>query len=123
MGRDSGFLALEVGISTGAEYVVVPEIPLDIKKMCDHLHYSRKRGKTHSLIILAEGVMSATELRNSLQDTGGYDARVTVLAHPARGGPSSLDTIPVSRMGASRWSRCPGSRRITLCAAGWSSAR
>lgn len=101
MGRDSGFLALDIGISTGAEYVVVPEIPLDIQKMCDHLHYSRKRGKTHSLIILAEGVMSATELRDSLQDTGGYDARVTVLGYIQRGGsPSSFDTILASRMGS-----------------------
>jgi len=101
MGRDAGFLALDVAVSTGAEYVVVPEIPLDIKKMCDHLHYSRKRGKTHSLIILAEGVMSALELRNQLQDTGGYDARVTVLGYIQRGGsPSSLDTILASRMGS-----------------------
>ncbi len=101
MGRDAGFLALDVAVSTGAEYVVVPEIPLDIKKMCDHLHYSRKRGKTHSLIILAEGVMSALDLRNQLQDTGGYDARVTVLGYIQRGGsPSSLDTILASRMGS-----------------------
>ena len=100
MGRDAGFLALEVAVSSGAEYVVVPEIQLDIAKMCDHLHYSRKRGKTHSLIILAEGVMSALELKNRLQDTGGYDARVTVLGYIQRGGsPSSLDTILASRMG------------------------
>lgn len=101
MGRDSGFLALEVAVSGGAEYVVVPEIQLDIGKLCDHLHYSRKRGKTHSLIILAEGVMSALELKNKLQDTGGYDARVTVLGYIQRGGsPSSFDTILASRMGA-----------------------
>ena len=101
MGRNAGFLALEVAVSTGAEYVVVPEIQLDIAKMCDHLHYSRKRGKTHSLIILAEGVMSALELKNRLQDTGGYDARVTVLGYIQRGGsPSSFDTVLASRMGA-----------------------
>ncbi len=101
MGREAGFLALEVAVSGGAEYVVVPEIPLDIAKMCEHLHYSRKKGKTHSLIILAEGVMSALELRSRLQDTGGYDARVTVLGYIQRGGsPSSFDTILASRMGS-----------------------
>ncbi|MGI6790489.1 6-phosphofructokinase [Aminivibrio sp.] len=101
MGRDAGFLALEVAVSTGAEYVVVPEIRLDIAKMCEQLHYSRKRGKTHSLIILAEGVMSALELKNQLQDTGGYDARVTVLGYIQRGGsPTSFDTILASRMGS-----------------------
>ena len=101
MGRDAGFLALEVAVSTGAEYVVVPEIRLDIAKMCEQLHYSRKRGKTHSLIILAEGVMSALELKDHLQDTGGYDARVTVLGYIQRGGsPTSFDTILASRMGS-----------------------
>ena len=101
MGRDAGFLALEVAVSTGAEYVVVPEIRLDIAKMCEQLHYSRKRGKTHSLIILAEGGMSALELKNQLQDTGGYDARVTVLGYIQRGGsPTSFDTILASRMGS-----------------------
>lgn len=100
MGRASGFLALEVGVSTGAEYVVAPEIKLDIPKLCDYLHYSRKRGKTHTLIILAEGVMSGLELKNHLQDTGGYDARVTVLGYIQRGGaPTSFDTVLASRMG------------------------
>ena len=101
MGRHAGFLALEVAVSTGAEYVVVPELKLDIGKLCESLHYSRKRGKTHSLIILAEGVMSGADLRSELQDTGGYDARVTVLGYIQRGGsPTSFDTVLASRMGA-----------------------
>lgn len=101
MGRESGFLALEVAVSAGAEYVVVPELQLDIGKLCENLHYSRKRGKTHSLIILAEGVMSGSELKSRLQDTGGYDARVTVLGYIQRGGsPTSFDTVLASRMGA-----------------------
>ncbi|MDD4021115.1 MAG: 6-phosphofructokinase, partial [Synergistaceae bacterium] len=51
--------------------------------------------------ILAEGVMSALELKNQLQDTGGYDARVTVLGYIQRGGsPTSFDTILASRMGS-----------------------
>ena len=101
MGREAGFLALEVAVSSGAEYVVVPEIQLDIQKLCEQLHYSRKKGKTHFLIILAEGVMSGPELRNRIQDTGGYDARVTVLGYIQRGGsPTSYDTVLASRMGA-----------------------
>ncbi len=45
--------------------------------------------------------MSALELKNRLQDTGGYDARVTVLGYIQRGGsPSSFDTVLASRMGA-----------------------
>ncbi|HCL78741.1 MAG TPA: ATP-dependent 6-phosphofructokinase, partial [Synergistaceae bacterium] len=86
MGREAGFLALEVAVSGGAEYVAVPEIPLDMEKLCEHLHYSRKRGKTHSLIVIAEGVMSGADLKNRLQDTSGYDAKVTVLGYIQRGG-------------------------------------
>lgn len=100
MGREAGFLALEVAVSGGAEYVVVPEIPLDMEKLCEHLHYSRKRGKTHSLIVVAEGVMSGSELKSRLQDTSGYDAKVTVLGYIQRGGgPTSFDTVLASRMG------------------------
>jgi 6-phosphofructokinase 1 len=101
MGRDSGFLALEVAVAGGAEYVVVPELRFDIGKLCDRLHYSRRRGKTHSLIILAEGAMSAVELRDRLRDTGGYDARITVLGYLQRGGsPTARDAILASRMGS-----------------------
>lgn len=100
MGREAGFLALEVAVSGGAEYVAVPEIPLDMEKLCEHLHYSRKRGKTHSLIVIAEGVMSGADLKNRLQDTSGYDAKVTVLGYIQRGGgPTSFDTVLASRMG------------------------
>ena len=101
MGRDSGFLALEAAVAGGAEYLIVPELPFDIGKLCDRLHYSKRRGKTHSLIILAEGAMSAAELRDRLKDTGGYDARITVLGYLQRGGsPTAQDAILASRMGA-----------------------
>ena len=101
MGRDSGFLALNVAVAGGAESVVIPERKLDLGFLCERLHQSRKSGKRHSLIIVAEGAMSAVELRDQLKDTGGYDARVTVLGYIQRGGsPSSYDTILASRMGS-----------------------
>ncbi|QTX31604.1 6-phosphofructokinase [Aminithiophilus ramosus] len=101
MGREAGFLALEVAVASGAEYVLVPERPVDLPRLCDKLHYARKRGKTHSLIVLAEGVMAAHELAGQLLDTGGYDSRITVLGHIQRGGsPSAFDAVLASRMGA-----------------------
>ncbi|HQF92050.1 MAG TPA: 6-phosphofructokinase [Synergistaceae bacterium] len=101
MGRGSGYLALYVGVSGGAELVVVPEVPFDLERTCERLHYGRKRGKTHSLIVLAEGVMPAHELAAKLQDTGGYDARITVIGHIQRGGgPTAADAVLASRMGA-----------------------
>lgn len=101
MGRNAGFIALEVAVASGAEYVVVPELPLSIGRLCDQLHYSHQNKKSHTLIILAEGVMPGEQMRIKLQDTGGYDARVTVLGYIQRGGsPTSKDTVLASRLGA-----------------------
>ncbi|MCR5346281.1 MAG: 6-phosphofructokinase [Fretibacterium sp.] len=101
MGRNAGFLALETAVASGAEYAVVPELPLSIGNLCKLLRESYAEHKSHTLIILAEGVMSAHEMRDKLQDTGGYDARVTVLGYIQRGGhPTSFDVVLATRMGA-----------------------
>lgn len=101
MGRRSGFLALDVAVAGGAEAVLVPEVQFSLGKLIDRLHEARRKGKTHSLIILSEGVMPAQQLRDQIQDTGGYDARVTVLGHIQRGGsPCAVDIILASRMGS-----------------------
>lgn len=100
MGRHAGFLALEAAVAAGAECVLVPEIAFDIDFLCKKLHYAKERGKTHSLIIVAEGVMSASDLASQLKDTAGYDARIIVLGHIQRGGsPSSFDAVLASRLG------------------------
>jgi len=101
MGRNAGFLPLEVAVATGAEYVVVPELPVSIGNLCQKLKKSHEHQKRHTLIILAEGVMTANEMKDKLHETGDYDARVTVLGHIQRGGsPTSFDAILASRMGA-----------------------
>ena len=101
MGRRSGFLALDVAVAGGAEAVIVPEVQFTLGKLIDRLHEARRKGKTHSLIVLAEGVMPAQDLRDRIQDTAGYDARVTVLGHIQRGGsPCAVDIILASRMGS-----------------------
>ena len=101
MGRESGFLALETGVACGAEFVLLPEIPVDIDKICEKLKYARARGKTHSLVVVAEGVMPASELAAKLRCQGIYDPRIVVLGHLQRGGsPSCFDTVLASRLGA-----------------------
>lgn len=100
MGRHAGFLALEAAVAGGAEYVLVPEHPMDLESLFKKLYYAKERGKSHSLIVLAEGVMSASELAAQLKDTAGYDARIVVLGHIQRGGnPSSFDAVLASRLG------------------------
>ncbi len=101
MGGRSGFLALDVAVAGGAEAVIVPEVQFSLGRLIDRLHEARRKGKTHSLVILAEGVMPAQGLRDRIQDTAGYDARVTVLGHIQRGGsPCAVDIILASRMGS-----------------------
>ena len=100
MGRSAGFIALEAAVAAGAECVLVPEQPFDIEQLCKKLHYAKERGKTHSLIIVAEGVMPASDLAHKLKDTASYDARIVVLGHIQRGGsPSSFDAVLASRLG------------------------
>ena len=101
MGRNAGFLALETGVACGAESVLVPEIAPDIEVICEKLNYAKQRGKTHSIIVLAEGVMSASDLASKLKGQGSYDPRIVVLGHLQRGGaPSCFDTVLASRLGA-----------------------
>lgn len=102
MGRNAGYLALETGVACGAEHVLVPEIPVDIETVVKKLYYSKKRGKTHSIIVLAEGVMSAAELAEKINDLDeDCDSRIVVLGHLQRGGsPTCFDSVLASRLGS-----------------------
>lgn len=102
MGRNAGYLALETGVACGAEHVLVPEIPVDIETVVKKLYYSKKRGKTHSIIVLAEGVMSAAELAEKIKDLDeDCDSRIVVLGHLQRGGsPTCFDSVLASRLGS-----------------------
>lgn len=102
MGRNAGYLALETGVACGAEHVLVPEIPVNIETVVRKLSYSKARGKTHSIIVIAEGVMSATELADRIKEMASdFDPRIVVLGHLQRGGsPSCLDSVLASRLGA-----------------------
>ena len=101
MGRHAGYLALETGLACGAEFVLVPELPADLDAISEKIRYAKQRGKTHSLIVLAEGVMHASELADKLKGRCDYDPRIVVLGHLQRGGaPTCFDTVLSSRLGA-----------------------
>lgn len=100
MGRSAGFIALDAAVAAGAEFVLLPEYPFDLEHLVDRLRYAKERGKSHSLIIVAEGVMPAASLAEKLKDKASYDARIVVLGHIQRGGsPSSFDAVLASRLG------------------------
>jgi 6-phosphofructokinase 1 len=103
MGRDSGFIALDVAIGVGAEAVVVPEFPPPISEICNRLEESHRRGKRSSIIVVSEGPRTGGVLpiADALTKRLESQARVVVLGHIQRGGaPTARDRLLASRMGA-----------------------
>ncbi|MCA9069991.1 MAG: ATP-dependent 6-phosphofructokinase [Planctomycetaceae bacterium] len=64
MGRRNGFIALEVALSSGAEAVLIPEVPFSLLEICDNLKKARTRGKRSSIIVVAEGACRASDVRD-----------------------------------------------------------
>jgi 6-phosphofructokinase 1 len=88
MGREHGFLALEVGLTGGAEIILIPELKeeMNISKMASVLNSGIKRGKKSSIIVMAEGVGPSADLADKIEKATGMEARLTVLGYIQRGG-------------------------------------
>lgn len=100
MGHNCGEIALAAGVAGGAESILIPEIEVDFEQIVNKINQGVARGKLHSIIIVAEGVFPAMELRNKLHEATGQDTRVTILGHIQRGGtPTAADRILGSCMG------------------------
>ncbi len=101
MGREHGFLALSVGISSGAEYILVPEIKTDYKKLYANLNKDRLRGKTSVIIVFAEGVGNPYDLAKNINKAIGAEVRVSALGYIQRGGsPTGRSRVLASQFGA-----------------------
>lgn len=101
MGRDAGDLALWAGLAGGAETILIPEDTYDIDDIVERLQKGRNRGKRHSIIIVAEGVMGGNELAELIKEKADIETRVSVLGHIQRGGsPTARDRVLGSLFGA-----------------------
>ncbi len=101
MGRGAGDIALWSGLAGGAETILIPEEKETIDNIVDRLNRGKQRGKRHSIIVVAEGVMSGVKLAEQLKERIDTDVRVSVLGHIQRGGsPSATDRFLASRLGA-----------------------
>lgn len=101
MGRHAGDIALWSGLAGGAESIIVPEAELDMDDIVSRLLQGHKRGKKHSIIVVAEGVATGQKIGEIVQERTGFETRVTVLGHIQRGGsPSAFDRLLGSQMGA-----------------------
>lgn len=102
MGRNCGYLALMAGVIGGAEVILIPEVETSLQEVAEALEDAYKRGKTHSIVVVAEGAsMKATELSLRLKELKlGFSTRVTILGHIQRGGrPSAFDRLLATRLG------------------------
>lgn len=103
MGRDAGFIALNSGIGSGAEEILIPEENLGLDRLLNSLERSRRSGKTSSIVIVSEGDKigkNVFELAEYVKENlPYYDAKVTVLGHIQRGGsPTCFDRVLASRL-------------------------
>jgi len=102
MGRMSGYLAVQAGIVTGAEMVLIPEVPVNVEEVAKNMDDAYRRGKTHCIIVVAEGAdPGATEIAKEIDAMDlGFTTRVTILGHIQRGGkPSAFDRQLATRFG------------------------
>ncbi|WP_178196975.1 6-phosphofructokinase [Ligilactobacillus sp. Marseille-Q7487] len=100
MGRGAGDIALWAGIATDADAIVIPEREYDAKAIADKLTANREQGKDYGIVVVAEGVKSAAELKAEIDQYGDFDSRAITLAHVQRGGiPTAKDRVLASRFG------------------------
>ena len=122
MGRYAGWIALHAGISGGAHAILLPEIPFDLTKVVTKIREREDKGRTYSLVVVAEGalpkgghhaLLASTELGHAERLGGmgeqvahelarltGKDARTVVLGHLLRGGsPTAFDRLAALRFG------------------------
>lgn len=123
MGRHAGWIAIHSGLAAGADVILIPEVPIDLDEVCTVLEKRRARGKTFSIVVVAEGaefkegqVVTKEEkldsfghvrlggigeiLAEEIEKRTKFETRVTVLGHIQRGGtPSAFDRVIATRFG------------------------
>jgi 6-phosphofructokinase 1 len=115
MGRNSGHIALATGLAGGAESILIPEIEYDIQQVCTRIIDGARQGKSHSIVIVAEGASGAPPVSSGgtltegaayrvgqqIARITGFETRIIVLGHIQRGGaPSVRDRILATMFGA-----------------------
>jgi 6-phosphofructokinase 1 len=104
MGRDCGYLAMMAGLAGGAEVISTPEFEVPAAEIAQRLHAAYERGKTHAIVVIAEGVKESTAKVLAFFDADkqrtGFELRATTLGHVVRGAPpSAFDRILATRLG------------------------
>ena len=107
MGNKAGWLTLYAGIAGGADIILIPEHPYDIKKVANAVERRAKAGKNFSILAVAEGALSVEEyttatnrIAKQVQELTGAETRICVPGHMQRGGsPSAYDRVLATQFG------------------------
>ena len=138
MGRHAGWIATHAGIAGGADAILVPERPFDIEQVVAHLRRRHERGRSFSIVVVAEGATpsagtlqtttTATDafgharlggigvtLEQEIEERTGYESRVTILGHVQRGGtPVAFDRVLATRFGVAAMEAADAGRFGTM---------
>ncbi|NLP05057.1 6-phosphofructokinase [Candidatus Fermentibacteria bacterium] len=102
MGRRAGYIALEAGIGSGAEAILLPETRTDIHSIAETIRRRKAEGRLSSIMVVAEGddAGNALGIAAELKSREGLDCHVTVLGHVQRGGsPTTSDRVLATKLG------------------------
>lgn len=86
MGRESGYIALQVALAGGCEEVIIPEKKFDLQETCHAIVEGNLRGKISWIIVVAEGAGSAEDIAKKINEMTTLETRAVVLGHIQRGG-------------------------------------
>ncbi len=89
MGRDRGFLALDVGLTVGAGVILVPEIEFNVDEVCENVITYQERGKSMSIVVAAEGIRNTTDVIKCIEERTPFEVRFSKLGYIQRGGSPS----------------------------------
>lgn len=89
MGRARGFLAATVGLTVGAEIILVPEVKVNMKKIVERLETNSAKGKRSGIIVAAEGIGDTRKLGEEIEKEAETEVRLSVLGYAQRGGSPS----------------------------------
>lgn len=119
MGRTKGWIAVYAGIASGADAILIPEVPVDLEAVAKIIRRRHRHGRKYSIVVVAEGVEPpektdlqtdafgfdrlggvAYQIAPHLEELTGFETRVTVLGHLQRGGtPTAFDRVLATRFG------------------------
>jgi 6-phosphofructokinase 1 len=101
MGRDCGYIALQVALAGGCEEVLIPEKETAMAKVCEDIVEGSRHGKISWIVIVAEGSARGSDVADTIVKETGLETRLSVLGYIQRGGvPTAFDRLLAARLGS-----------------------